>query len=106
MEPLPCDIPIINVSGSGLTRVLDEVLSQEFDKLGRELETDASVRVVVLQSALPDFFITRRSSVSLSDLHEFGAIRRASLAPPVCADHTRQGRQRRLKLRKESLWGT
>ena len=37
--------------------LLDEVLSQEFDRLGRELETDASVRVVVVQSALPDFFI-------------------------------------------------
>src|SRR5436189_6278825 len=37
--------------------LLDEVLSKEFDKLGRELETDESVRVVVLQSALPDFFI-------------------------------------------------
>jgi enoyl-CoA hydratase/carnithine racemase len=37
--------------------LLDEVLSQEFDKLGRELETDESVRVVVLQSALPEFFI-------------------------------------------------
>jgi enoyl-CoA hydratase/carnithine racemase len=38
--------------------LLDEVLSQEFDNLGRELETDESVRVVVLQSALPDFFIS------------------------------------------------
>ena len=37
--------------------LLDEELSLEFDKLGRELETDESVRVVVLQSALPDFFI-------------------------------------------------
>src|SRR5258708_35140818 len=37
--------------------LLDEVLSAEFDKLGRELEADKSVRVVVLQSALPDFFI-------------------------------------------------
>src|SRR5579859_3095218 len=37
--------------------LLDEALSQEFDQLGRELETDESVRVVVLQSALPDFFI-------------------------------------------------
>jgi len=37
--------------------LLDEVLSQEFDKLGRELETDERVRVVVVQSALPDFFI-------------------------------------------------
>jgi enoyl-CoA hydratase/carnithine racemase len=37
--------------------LLDEVLSPEFDKLGRELEADDSVRVVVVQSALPDFFI-------------------------------------------------
>jgi enoyl-CoA hydratase/carnithine racemase len=37
--------------------LLDEVLSVEFDRLGRELEADASVRVVVVQSALPDFFI-------------------------------------------------
>ena len=40
-----------------LINLLDEVLSQEFDKLGRELEADERVRVVVLQSALPDFFI-------------------------------------------------
>ena len=37
--------------------LLDEVLSPELDKLGRELETDESIRVIVLQSALPDFFI-------------------------------------------------
>jgi enoyl-CoA hydratase/carnithine racemase len=37
--------------------LLDEVLSQEFDKLGRQLENDDNIRVVVLQSALPDFFI-------------------------------------------------
>jgi enoyl-CoA hydratase/carnithine racemase len=37
--------------------LLDEALSLEFDRLGRELEADESVRVVVLQSALPDFFI-------------------------------------------------
>jgi enoyl-CoA hydratase/carnithine racemase len=37
------DYPPINL--------LDEVLSVEFDRLGRELETDDSVRVVVLQSA-------------------------------------------------------
>jgi enoyl-CoA hydratase/carnithine racemase len=37
--------------------LLDEVLSQEFDRVGRELESDESVRVVVLQSALPEFFI-------------------------------------------------
>src|ERR1700722_19121533 len=37
--------------------LLDEVLSPELDKLGRELEIDESVRVIVLQSALPDFFI-------------------------------------------------
>src|SRR5580693_7427989 len=37
--------------------LLDETLSQEFDQLGREVEVDESVRVVVLQSALRDFFI-------------------------------------------------
>jgi len=37
--------------------LLDEVLSQEFDQLGRQLEADEGVRVVVVQSALPDFFI-------------------------------------------------
>jgi len=37
--------------------LLDEVLSQEFDRLARELETDETIRVVVLQSALPEFFI-------------------------------------------------
>jgi enoyl-CoA hydratase/carnithine racemase len=37
--------------------LLDEILSAEFDRLGKELETDGSIRVVVLQSALPEFFI-------------------------------------------------
>ena len=37
--------------------LLDEILSQEFDQLGRQLEADDSVRVVVLQSALTEFFI-------------------------------------------------
>src|SRR5579864_5661847 len=37
--------------------LLDEVLSQELEQLGRQLEADESVRVVVVQSALPDFFI-------------------------------------------------
>jgi enoyl-CoA hydratase/carnithine racemase len=37
--------------------LLDEVLSQELDRLGRDLEADKAVRVVVVQSALPDFFI-------------------------------------------------
>src|ERR1700743_3684661 len=37
--------------------LLDETLSQEFDQLSRALESDESIRVVVLQSALPEFFI-------------------------------------------------
>jgi enoyl-CoA hydratase/carnithine racemase len=37
--------------------LLDEALSADFDKLGRELEVDENIRVVVLQSALPDFFM-------------------------------------------------
>jgi enoyl-CoA hydratase/carnithine racemase len=48
--------------------LLDEVLSQEFDKLGRQLETDESVRVVVLQSALPEFFIAHSGWVEWEPL--------------------------------------
>ncbi|MER7178118.1 enoyl-CoA hydratase/isomerase family protein [Streptomyces hyaluromycini] len=43
------DYPPINL--------LDEFLSPEFDRLGRELEADESVRVIVLQSAIPEFFM-------------------------------------------------
>ena len=43
------DYPPINL--------LDEFLSPEFDRLGRELEVDDDVRVIVLQSANPDFVI-------------------------------------------------
>jgi len=37
--------------------LLDLLLIQELDRTGRALESDDSVRVVVLQSANPDFFI-------------------------------------------------
>src|ERR1700684_2338305 len=37
--------------------LLDEVLSQEFDRLGKELETDESVRGLVGAGAVPDFVI-------------------------------------------------
>jgi enoyl-CoA hydratase/carnithine racemase len=37
--------------------LLDEALSQEFATLAKEFEADDSIRVVVLQSELPDFFI-------------------------------------------------
>jgi enoyl-CoA hydratase/carnithine racemase len=59
--------------------LLDEVLSQEFDKLGRQLEADESVRVVVVQSALPDFFIAH------SGLGRVGAA-------PKTVSHTRSFR--------------
>ncbi len=41
----------------GPLNLLDETMSAEFERLGAELEFDDSVRVVVLQSALPDFFM-------------------------------------------------
>ncbi|WP_175776447.1 enoyl-CoA hydratase/isomerase family protein [Burkholderia anthina] len=47
--------------------LLDEVLSAEFDALTRQLEQDASVRVIVLQSAVPKFFIAH------SGLHRVGS---------------------------------
>ena len=59
--------------------LLDEILSQELDRLGGELEVDRSVRVIVLQSALPDFFIAH------SGLGRVGA------APKVVS-HTRSFR--------------
>ena len=59
--------------------LLDEVLSPEFDRLGRDLETDESVRVIVVQSALPDFFIAH------SGLGRVGAA-------PKTVSHTRSFR--------------
>jgi enoyl-CoA hydratase/carnithine racemase len=59
--------------------LLDEALSLEFDKLGKELEVDESVRVVVLQSELPDFFIAH------SGLGRVGAA-------PKTVSHTRSFR--------------
>ena len=59
--------------------LLDEILSPEFDRLGRELEIDESVRVVVVQSALPDFFIAH------SGLGRVGAA-------PKTVSHTRSFR--------------
>jgi enoyl-CoA hydratase/carnithine racemase len=59
--------------------LLDEVLSPEFDRLGKQLEIDEGIRVVVLQSALPDFFIAH------SGLGRVGA------APKVVS-HTRSFR--------------
>jgi len=47
--------------------LLDEVLSDEFDRVTRQLEQDASVRVIILQSAVPKFFIAH------SGLHRVGS---------------------------------
>jgi hypothetical protein len=55
MAPLPCDIPI--TKDHRPINLLDEILSWAFDKLGSQLEADDSVRVVVSQSAVPDFFM-------------------------------------------------
>src|SRR6201998_2627919 len=51
-----CGVAFVSIDHPPIN-LLDEVLSQELDRLGRDLENDESVRVVVLQSALPDFFI-------------------------------------------------
>ena len=42
---------------NGPINLLDEVLIGDLDRVGRELEADPTVRVVVLQSANPEFFI-------------------------------------------------
>jgi enoyl-CoA hydratase/carnithine racemase len=78
-------IAFISINHSPLN-LLDDVLSQEFDKLGRELEADENVRVVVLQSALPDFFIAHSglgrvgaASKTVSATRSFRAIHHAPL---------------------------
>jgi len=48
--------------------LLDLVLIQELDRLSREVETDDEVRVVVLQSADPDFFIAHADVTLIQQL--------------------------------------
>jgi len=48
--------------------LLDMVLIQELDRLGREVEGDDDVRVVVLQSADPDFFIAHADVTLIQQL--------------------------------------
>ncbi|MCO5399115.1 enoyl-CoA hydratase/isomerase family protein [Ralstonia soli] len=52
--------------------LLDEVLSDEFDRVTRQLEQDTNVRVIVLQSAVPKFFIAH------SGLHRVGSAPKTS----------------------------
>ncbi len=48
--------------------LFDLVLIQEMDRVGRELEADDDVRVVVLQSANPDFFIAHADVTLIQQL--------------------------------------
>lgn len=48
--------------------LFDVVLIQEMDRAGRELEADDDVRVVVLQSANPDFFIAHADVTLIQQL--------------------------------------
>jgi enoyl-CoA hydratase/carnithine racemase len=48
--------------------LFDMVLIQEMDRVGRELEADDDVRVVVLQSANPDFFIAHADVTLIQQL--------------------------------------
>jgi enoyl-CoA hydratase/carnithine racemase len=48
--------------------LFDVALIQEMDRVGRELEADADVRVVVLQSANPDFFIAHADVTMIEQL--------------------------------------
>jgi enoyl-CoA hydratase/carnithine racemase len=48
--------------------LFDAVLIQEMDRVGRELEADDDVRVVVLQSANPDFFIAHADVTLIQQL--------------------------------------
>src|SRR6516165_10664914 len=57
--------------------LLDLALMRELDRVGRELEADASVRVVVVDSANPEFFIAH-ADVSLILTLPHGDARRES----------------------------
>jgi len=48
--------------------LFDSVLIQEMDRMGRALASDDSVRVVVLQSANPDFFIAHADVTLIQQL--------------------------------------
>src|SRR5512135_303161 len=48
--------------------LFDMLLIQEMDRVGRELEADDDVRVVVLQSADPDFFIAHADVTLIQQL--------------------------------------
>jgi len=48
--------------------LFDVPLIQEMDRVGRELEADAAVRVVVLQSANPEFFIAHADVTIIEQL--------------------------------------
>jgi hypothetical protein len=61
--------------------LLDEVLSQEFDRLGRELEADEGVRVVVLQSALANFFIAHSGLARVGSASKIVPLRAAFALP-------------------------
>ena len=68
--------------------LLDEVLSKELDRLGRQLEADESVRVVVLQSALSDFFIAHSGLGRVGNASKMGSSKKGigkSLRSRSCA---------------------
>jgi enoyl-CoA hydratase/carnithine racemase len=53
---------------NGPINLLDMPLIEDLDRAGRELEADPSVRVVVLQSANPDFFIAHADIALIQQL--------------------------------------
>jgi enoyl-CoA hydratase/carnithine racemase len=73
--------------------LLDEVLSQEFDRLGRELEVDDSVRVVVLQSALAEFFIAHSGLARVGSAAKIvSATRSFRLTQTICERFRNMGK--------------
>jgi enoyl-CoA hydratase/carnithine racemase len=62
---------------NGPINLLDSNLVADLDRAGRELEADRDVKVVVLQSANPDFFIAH-ADVSM--------IQQLPVAPPSRTD--------------------
>lgn len=61
--------------------LLDLVLIQEMDRVGRELESDDDVRVGVFQSANPDFFIAHADVTLIQQLPRTVPPKASSLGP-------------------------
>lgn len=65
----------------GPMNLLDLTMMTDLDRVGRELEADAAVKVVVLQSANPDFFIAHADLNDITQLPAEPVARQEKVGP-------------------------